>query len=381
MQRLLLNGLGLWFALGTLLNGATLRFDKPSTYNLGAGASSVALGDLNNDGSPDVVAPNVYAGTVSILLNDGFGGFVFGTNIPSATFGPWSALIADFNGDGTNDVAVNGLYGSRRVTLLLNDGSGAGFTEVGTGVPAPFSFIAIDLNHDERPDLIGANYSGGSVDIALGQPSGGFARVRPFDVGRYSRPFAVASADFNRDGFIDVVAVNNGEQTAKILFGDGHGSFPAVTNIPLPESPTWVAVGDLDEDGCPDALIVQWGSYTIIRISDDGMVETRNRSFDCVGAVLADIDCDGHLDFVTLTGGGCGVMRGTGRGKFHRARIFDAPRAALDNLGKATIAVDDLDRDGKPDVVVLNDDDTFSVLLNRTPTRGKPVRHIAVRGR
>jgi hypothetical protein len=90
-----------------------LRLDFPT----GARPQSVAIGDINGDDSFDLVSVNNLAGTISVLLGDGTGGFGSKTDFPAGSH-PYAVAIADINRDGNLDLAAtNG--GSNTVSVLL----------------------------------------------------------------------------------------------------------------------------------------------------------------------------------------------------------------------------------------------------------------------
>ena len=86
---------------------ATLpKFIAHRDYLVGNGATNLALGDLNGDGIPDLVAPNSSTNNVGVLLGKANGSFQSLRLFDSGGRGPIDAVVADFNGDGKNDVAV-----------------------------------------------------------------------------------------------------------------------------------------------------------------------------------------------------------------------------------------------------------------------------------
>src|SRR5207244_4327244 len=99
-----------------------------SPIAVGATPISVVIGNLNGDGKPDLATANVGANNVTVLLGDGSGGFTEASGSPFAVASlPPSVAIGDLNGDGKPDLATaNG--GSDNITVLLGDGSGD-FTE------------------------------------------------------------------------------------------------------------------------------------------------------------------------------------------------------------------------------------------------------------
>jgi hypothetical protein len=146
-----------------------------SPFAVGAGPTSVAVGDFNHDGIPDLAATNSSDSTVTVLLGDGSGNFspAAGSPVALATV-PNALAVGDFNGDGISDLAIAGIQSASHagfLTVLLGNGSG-GFSFVAgapfTGGRDPESLVVGDFNGDGIPDVATANISTGSMAIFLG---------------------------------------------------------------------------------------------------------------------------------------------------------------------------------------------------------------------
>ena len=169
-----------------------------SPFAAGSQPYSVAVGDFNGDGIPDLAVANSGDNTVTVLLGNGSGGFTAATGSPFAAGSyPDSVAVGDFNGDGIADLVVANLY-SNNVTILLGNGSGS-FTPAGG---SPFaavspSFIAVaDFNGDGIADLAVTNgVSNGTVTVLLGNGSAGFtaASGSPITVGNDPVSIAVGA--------------------------------------------------------------------------------------------------------------------------------------------------------------------------------------------
>ena len=106
---------------------STAGFFPPvgSPVAVGSTPFSVAVGDFNLDGKPDLAVANVFSNDLTILLGNGSGGFSQHAGSPLAVgYGPQSVAVGDFDLDGKPDLAVAN-FSSRDVTILLGDGNGS----------------------------------------------------------------------------------------------------------------------------------------------------------------------------------------------------------------------------------------------------------------
>jgi hypothetical protein len=144
-------------------------FAPARSYPTGSFPRSVATGDLNGDGKPELATANFGASSVSVLLNRGDGSFQ--AKLDNATgLGPASVAIGDLNGDGKPDLAT-GNPDEYAVSVLVNRGDG-GFQaklDYATG-RGPASVAIGDLNGDDKPDLATANSDDETVSVLLNTP-------------------------------------------------------------------------------------------------------------------------------------------------------------------------------------------------------------------
>src|SRR6266566_478106 len=122
VTRVLLFLAGCGFCLPIGNSFATVSFTGPTPFSVGDHPSTVAIGDFNLDGKLDLAVTNSGGNnnTVSILMGDINGNFTQATNSPfSVGIGPYSVAIGDFNRDGKPDLAVANCS-SNNVSIRLN---------------------------------------------------------------------------------------------------------------------------------------------------------------------------------------------------------------------------------------------------------------------
>ncbi len=193
-------------------------FAPAANFAADSGSWSVAVGDFNGDGKPDLAVANLDANDVSVLLNTTTTTTTL-SFAPAVTFsahnGPASIAVGDFNGDGKADLAVANEGGD--VSVLLNTTTITTTPSFATAVNFPVAnqpeSVAVgDFNGDGKADLAVATQLGG-VSVLLnttttGAPSPTFAPAVNFAAD--SVPFSVAVGDFNGDGKADLAVANLG---------------------------------------------------------------------------------------------------------------------------------------------------------------------------
>jgi hypothetical protein len=216
-------------------------FQPAAVYTVGEFPVHIAAADFNNDGFIDLAVVNIGSNDVSILLNNGCGVFTEAPGSPvSMGLGILTSDIvaADFNGDGSIDLAVVNEV-NNTVTILLNNGSDMFTPGPGSPFPAgtvPLSIVAADFNGDGFVDLAIADV-GGTVSVLLNNGSAmfSFAPGSPFPAG--SAPFDLIAADFNGDGAIDIAVANLPTNQVSVFFNNGTAVFS-----PAPGSPRLVLI-------------------------------------------------------------------------------------------------------------------------------------------
>ncbi len=237
---------------------------------------SVATADFNGDGNLDLVVSG-YSGTyagATVALGDGKGNFT-SRLLNGGVGGVISndVVTGDFNGDGKPDFIY---CDPQNLSLFLGNGDGT-FKQPSTLASTFTNIVGIitaDFNGDGILDLAVVNgfvnsYSTGSVSVLIGNGDGTFQNPVSYAAG--SNPQAIATADMNQDGHLDLV-VGVGSGSAAVLLGNGDGTFqPAVVFGSSGGGTVTLAVGDVNGDGLPDIVIqnnffypTQVGSMTVL---------------------------------------------------------------------------------------------------------------------
>ncbi len=238
-----------------LLGTGTGGFSPAVNFVTGANPISLAVGDFNNDTKPDVIVANFggfFAGTVSLLLGNGTGGFS-----PRVNFGvqtqPSFVVTGNFNADSNLDIAVAN-FGSNNLSILLGDGTGSFNSQplVATN-SGPVAIAVSDFNSDAKSDLVIANYNSGNIQYFAGTGTGSFQT--PNNITSGPNPISIAVADFSGDGKSDLAIVYRGSDSVRMLFGTGTGSFgqgSGARTFEVGSAPNAVIAPDLNDDGKPD---------------------------------------------------------------------------------------------------------------------------------
>jgi hypothetical protein len=258
----------------SVLGNAGGTLSPRASYGTVAGAetSNLAVGDLDGDGNLDVVATNPQKASVSVFLGNPDGTLRAAVDLPVGITGaaqPYSAAIADFDGDGKLDLAIADSL-SAQIIVRLGNGNATFGPEVAyadRGTP-PLILITADVNGDGMADLVCANRDSDNVSVLLGRGNGTFRSAIVASTGTGSAPYSVAVADFNQDGVLDIVTGDYAPMLdirlndASVLLGIGNGDFepPLVVH----GSPTYgVSVGDFNGDGKPDFGAANFSAHTV----------------------------------------------------------------------------------------------------------------------
>ena len=346
----------------TLFSGATILSSGVST------PFTVAVGDFNRDGRPDLAVTNGADNTVTVFLANGAGGYAAPVKFNSGGTQPSKVVAVDFNHDGYLDLAVANSF-SNAVSIFLGDGSGAFSAGAAIGVGTqPYNLAVADFNNDTKPDLAVVNYGSNSVTILTGDGNGGFTTSATMNTGG-SNPLGVAVGDFDGDGRPDLAVTNYNSGTVGVLLATGNNSFAQVVTLSTKGSGSAsVVAADINGDGQLDLAVANDYSNTIGVLLGKGAGQFLTATLLLCGTTspyniaAADFNGDGHVDLAVSTESAAQVFLNGGNG----STIYLCGNTSHTGQGAFSgITVADLDGNGQPDIVVANaNDNSVGILTN-----------------
>ena len=315
---------------------------------------ALTTGDFNGDGLADIAAASEQA--VRILIATPAGGFAFGQSIPFSYY--YSTLLGagDFNGDEAVDLVASNGY-----DVYLYPGRGNGTFEEPIHV-ASYSNAEIavaDYNQDGHLDVaLLPDSAGEEIAVLLGNGDGTFQA--PLESQAVGRASGVVVAYLNSDGIPDIALTNGveccggGANTVTVVLGVGDGTFEPPTSYATGVGPIAVAAADFDGNGTLDlASANQDQTVSIFAGNGDGTFQNQvltGLGWKPSSIVAADFEADGFADIVTanLESDNATLLAGIGNGAFETPVSFGIGADPL-----PAVIVDLMDN-GTPDVVIGN---------------------------
>jgi len=394
-----------------LVLGNVLFGNGDGTFTLGPvapGASdptvNFAIGDFNKDGKDDIA---VYTPKgISIDLSNGDGTFTaFGPTYAGIN-GAFTLDVTDIDGDGNLDLVVgqgqSGIYlpptnGQGIIMILMGNGDGtfrgAPDYPQAAGGGNHGAFAAGDFNNDGNIDVLSIASQQGNVPNGLLLLTGnGKGALTPQTINTSVVPSFVAAADIDGDGKLDAVTLtsttdNSGNVNLAlvILKGNGDGTFATPVSYPVGTPPpnggfssSNLALGDTRATGKPDAVVYQNGSLYLLENNGNGtfaspvLIDTEN-GFQALA--VADVNGDGKADIVALTSTQVNPITFTNSLLVYLSQgngTFAAPVTVAASLTDAAdMIVSDVNKDGKPDIVLLtSNSNTGASSLTSYPGHG-----------
>ncbi|MEO5925823.1 MAG: FG-GAP-like repeat-containing protein [Bryobacteraceae bacterium] len=346
-----------------------------SIYRSGPSLTYIVAGDFNGDGRPDLVAaggPSTPGGTASILLNSG-GVFLAPQVLSGGGTSPSALATGDFNGDSKLDLAVGTSTG---VSILLGNGNGTfqSATSYPTGT-IPSSILVDDFTGDGKLDVVIFNAGQNAISVLRGTGSGVFFPVVASPGGYSPNNYLgyMVYSDLNHDGKLDVVIRYGFWDVLSVLLGNGDGSFQPARDYVAPPNNDSLAIVPLDDgrflvfmrDGVThdQIIMIAPGDGTI---GAPTFIPTSGSSAIAAG----DLNGDSRADLVLGSNGQAIVRINDGSG-------FPAPVPYTLPGTPASLAMADVNKDGKLDLVAALSNGTIGVLLGSATGTLGPVTTVA----
>ncbi|CAF4701818.1 unnamed protein product [Rotaria sp. Silwood1] len=352
--------------IGVFLGYGDGNFANQKTYTttLNSNPSSIAVGDLNNDNSLDIIVTHSGTGKIGIFLGYEDGTFTAQTTFSiSSNSRPYHITIGDFDKDNQLDVVVVDSENDQIHILLQYNNRTFATTTTYDGIyrSRPFFVAVTDFNNDNQPDIVIANSDTNNLLILhqyFIKPS---ARQTMYSIGKDSRPSSVVIYDLNNDNRLDLLVNNFNNDSLLLLTGNDNGSFEQVTTYSTgnKSAPKYLCIGDFNNDNRMDIVTANYGSDSIgiLLAQDNGTFSDAITYFVSHGSkpwsvAVGDFNNDSRLDVVTANhgSGGLGILLGHGHGTFPNATTYSANIIVL----PISVTVGDVNNDHKLDLVVTD---------------------------
>ncbi|MEO6851809.1 MAG: FG-GAP-like repeat-containing protein, partial [Mucilaginibacter sp.] len=310
----------------------------------------------------------------------------FGNKIDFTTgAGGTGSIVKDLDGDGKNDViTTNG--GQRNISILRNTSS-SGAVSFAQGITFPITAYPLcvasgDLDGDGKPDIVVTDFGTGRVNVFLNNSTvNNISLIQQTPLQTGSNPFGISIADFDGDGRPDIVVANEYNSLAaisvyrNITTSVGSVSFAPKIDLPAGLYPRELTTADIDNDGKPDIIVANQAGISISvfrNTSANGNISFAPK-FDLAAqagsspesVAVGDFNSDGKLDIAVANNNSPGFVSIFENSSVPAALAFQPRQDFATGNYPYSIASGDVDGDGKPDIVVSDDNDnTVSVLIN-----------------
>ncbi|HEV8538470.1 MAG TPA: LamG-like jellyroll fold domain-containing protein, partial [Bacteroidota bacterium] len=364
--------------IGNISGGS---FELQGTVGAGTGPQRVAIADIDGDGKSDVIVGGTNAQSCYRNLSTSKNLILEG---PVTAFAnqPTNGAIADFDGDGKLDMAY-GRATEVYIDVLRNTStpgsiSFSSFTPT-LGFAYATSIATTDFDGDGKPDIVAGVSPWGTLRILRNASTiGAISFSEAFTPSNASGNF-VAAGDIDGDQKPEIVFTNQGGDYITILHNGGtlggiRFDSTWVVSMPAGGSPTTSFIADFNMDGISDIAIICPGTDEVQLLMNNGSSNPRNflrtsRPFVGLGTptelALGDVDGDGLVDL--LVGSSVDPVvayRNTSTaGALSFADGVDLQTGNTQN----SLALGDLNNDGRPDLVTLNNGNASLSLLRNTP--------------
>ncbi|CAF0818180.1 unnamed protein product [Adineta steineri] len=241
-----------------------------------------------------------------------------------------------------------------------------------TGLSYPRYISVVDVNDDDKPDIIVANSGGHNVGVILNKGPDQFDTIKLYGTGHETYPHGVAVADVNSDKKPDIIVTNGYTNTIGVFLNSGHGEFSSqqLYQVPYGYGTMSPQVVDVNGDTHPDIIVAHPGGASVGILFNFGNGTFTNWTTFSTGiesepnsVFVADVNGDNKPDLIVgnFKASHVGVLLNAGNGKFHNQTIYST---GVDSQPRSVLVVD-INCDNLPDIIVANsDEENIGIFLN-----------------
>ncbi len=293
--------------IATYINRGDTTFVLASEYLYGTSSDEIysyETGYFNSDSEQDILLKDL-ENKFTILINNSDGSFsIQGTCPLTSTPYYYHYSAGDINGDGYDDISVSDRENSI-VSVYMNNGNDTITFSEAVDYPGNYykgnyakeEFSCQDLNNDGYSDFA---FYVASLSVTLNHGDGTFKNYQAID-NMGTQPKDMAVEDFNRDGFTDIITVD--DFYFYTSYNDGNGNFLPSKKISAGGSIiTGIFSGNFNDDDIPDFALTGCGVKPFYG-SESGVFESGPQintglpCLECSGGRAADFNGDGQVDF------------------------------------------------------------------------------------
>ncbi len=367
---------------GTSVAGLSASDFPTTNYSAGNGPTFVSTASLRDNSIDDLIVSNFTDNTVSVLLGASDGTFGAQTTFPTGAGPVWIAtgsFQTSLNNQNIDLAVANQTANTISILLGNGDGTFQAKTDIAAG-SGPVTVVAQnfhDLNGLAALDLAVANHNDNTIFIYQGNGDGTFKPPSVIQLPSGYSPAALAAADFNGDGHLDLVVADEGNASVSVFLGNGDGTFQPRVDYAVGNTPVWVSTGDFNGDSVLDLAVANKQDNTVSILLGNsntvaaGATATGNGTFAAqavypAGAsptsiAVADYNIDGRPDLAVTAQGdnAISLLLNLGSGTF--GPNFELPVGT----SPVSIVTADFNGDSRPDVAIANNGSAnVSVILN-----------------
>ncbi|NNF15353.1 MAG: hypothetical protein HKN70_01335 [Gammaproteobacteria bacterium] len=348
------------YVLMLLVSSASAgSFDTPVSYDLAGGPGGITVADIDGDGLVDT-ATAVAVG-VSLRLSDGTG---LGPEqlIGISAGDVREVAVEDIDGDGDQDLVVVLRFGDSLIAVLRNQGDGT-YSDPelfgATDVAFALRMTDIDLDGDQDAVVVNGLIDESFITLFRNDGSGSFANIEIHHLATVGIIYVadLDIADFNGDGYPDIVGATDNSFSIEVLLNDGAGGLLPAETVDLGlMAPRAVLARDINQDNHPDLLVVSCndlhvglnnGTGSFVPAGIVPLIGACHSITNPAGITAGHFDNDGIVDmaYPSRSTDTVRVLSGAGDGSFTESAVI-----AVD-ADPITIATGDVNGDGSDDIV------------------------------